>query len=444
MTTIEVEDISAIKKKVTFEVPETRVQDMIDQEYRELKKTVQIKGFRRGKVPLNILRSYFKDKVAADTTRKIIEETLEPGLDEKNIKPVAVAKIDPETIEVGKPFKFTAEIDVTPEVQVNDFKGLKITKAVKKVTDEEVQERLEGLRERHGRLSPIPEGREIREGDHIVVDVVAEAEGENIAALTVNEYHMELGRDFYLPDFDSHLIGLKPGETREITLDLPENFPRKNLAGKEARFKVTVNDAKERILPDLDDDFAKDLGKFETIDQLKEEIAKDIKDLWDNQVQGETRRQMVDQLLEKNEFEVPDTLVEQRIDQMLANSLQRLAAQGIDPKRLPMPGQAQRDQLRPEALRGVKAAVMVAAIGRQEGITISEERVQQAIEEKAALFDMTPDYFKERLEEAGSLDDFKEGLLEEDVYKFLEANAEITEEEASAKEKPEESASEKE
>ncbi len=444
MTTIEVEDISAIKKKITFEVPETRVQDMIDQEYRELKKTVQIKGFRRGKVPLDILRSYFKDKVVADTTRKIIEETLEPGLDEKNIKPVSVAKIDPETLEVGKPFKFTAEIDVTPQLEVKDFKGLKLTKAVKKVTEEEIQERLDSLRERHARLSPVPEDRELREGDHIVVDVAAEAEGETITALTVNDYHMELGRNFYLPDFDSKLFGLKSGETRDVALNLPEDFPRKNLAGKEAKFKVTVTEAKERILPDLDDDFAKDLGKFETVDQLKEEIAKDIQELWENQTEMETRRQIVDQLLEKNEFEVPETLVEQRIDQMLSNSLQRLAAQGIDPKRLPMPTQSQRDQFRPEALRGVKAGVLMEAIGRQEGITVSDEQVEEAVREKAALFDMAPDYFKERLEEAGNMEDFREGLLEDQVYKFVEANAEITEQEPPVQETSEETTSEKE
>lgn len=444
MTTIEVEDVSAIKKKVTFEVPETRVQDMIDQEYRELKKTVQIKGFRRGKVPLNILRSYFKDKVVADTTRKIIEETLEPGLDEKNIKPVAVAKIDPETLEVGKPFKYTAEIDVTPQLEVKDFKGLKLTKTVKKITDEEIQERLEGLRERNARLSPVSEDRELREGDHIVVDVVAEAEGETIAALTVNDYHMELGRNFYLPDFDTNLFGLKIGETREVTLNLPENFPRKNIAGKEAKFKVTVSDAKERILPELDDDFAKDLGKFETIDQLKEEIAKDIEQLWENQTEMETRRQIVDQLLEKNEFEVPDTLVEQRIDQMLQNSLQRLAAQGIDPKRLPMPTQSQRDQFRPDALKAVKAGVLMTAIGRQEGITVSDEQLDEAVREKAELFEMAPDYFKERLEEAGNMEDFREGLLEDQVYKFVEANAEITEQEPPVQETSEEKTSEKE
>lgn len=444
MTTIEVEDISTIKKKVTFEVPETRVQDMIDREYRELKRTVQIKGFRRGKVPLNILRSYFKDKVAADTTRKIIEETLEPGLGEKNIKPVSVAKIDPETLEVGKPFKFTAEIEVTPHLEIQDFKGLKLTKTVKKVTEDEIRERLESLRDRHARLSPVPEGREVREGDHIVVDVVAESEGETVAALTVNEYHMELGRDFYLPDFDSHLSGMKTGETRDITLNLPDSFPRKNLAGKEARFKVTVTEAKERILPELDDDFAKDLGKFETVDQLKEDIGKDIQDLWDHQNRMETRRQIIDQLLEKNEFEVPDSLVEQRIDQTLANSLQRLAAQGIDPKRLPMPTQSQRDQFRPEALRDVKAAVMMAALGRQEGITVTEENLTEAIQEKAALFDMAPDYFKERLEEAGNLEDFREGLLEELVYKFIEENAEISEVEPPVEEKSEETTSEKE
>ena len=174
------------------------------------------------------------------------------------------------------------------------------------------------------------------------------------------------------------------------------------------------------------------------------EIAKDIEQLWENQTEMETRRQIVDQLLEKNEFEVPDTLVEQRIDQMLQNSLQRLAAQGIDPKRLPMPTQSQRDQFRPDALKAVKAGVLMTAIGRQEGITVSDEQVDEAVREKAELFEMAPDYFKERLEEAGNMEDFREGLLEDQVYKFVEANAEITEQEPPVQETSEEKTSEKE
>jgi trigger factor len=429
MTNIEIEDISDVKKKLTFEVPQERVVEVVDSQYKDLKKTAQIRGFRRGKVPLNILRSYFKGQVEEDAVRKIIEETFQPGLDEQSIKPVSVIRIDPEAIEVGKPFKYTAEIEVPPKIDLADYKGIELTRYIRKVTDQQIEERLQVLRERNSTLSPIPESRAITAGDHLVVDVKAHADGAPIQELSVTDYHLEMGRDFYLPGFDSMLEGLKPEEAKQFTMVIPDSFPRKNLVGKTVSFDVTLREAKERLLPDLDDDFAKDLGEYESLAQLKEEIGKDIQEYLDLQCREEVHNQIADFLIEKNSFEVPESMVEQQIDNVLNRSLRNLAAQGIDPKRIPPPTDAQRDRIRPTATKKVKASLLLRTVAEQEKIEVSDEDVTAEIERRAKDLGVTPDYLQDVVGEAIIREQVQSELVESKTFKLIEESAQITERE---------------
>jgi trigger factor len=438
MTSIQVEDLSDVKKKVTFEVPQERVLEVVGEQYKDLKKNAQLKGFRRGKVPLNILRNYFKDKVQDDAAKQLIEETFKPGLDERRITLVSVLSIDPEAVEEGKPFKYTAEIEVPPQIDVKDYNGLKLKKYLRSATDEQLDEHLQSLRQRNSRLSPIPESRGAASGDHLVVDIKAEADGEPLRDLTVTDYHLELGRNFYLPDFDSMFEGLRPEETKRFTKTIPEDFPRKNLRGKTAAFGVRLKEAKERILPELDDDFAKDL-EFDTLDALKREIRQDIQKMLDLQTERELKEQIVDALIEKNDFVVPESMVEQQIDNIMNRSMQNLAAQGIDPRRLPAPTDAQRDRVRPGAERSVKAALILKAIGEKEGLEVSEEEVQAEIEEKAKQMGVSPDYLKDQLEENNMLEDVRAQALEDKTYELIQKQAEISEQEPPSEEQaPEE------
>lgn len=444
MTNILVEDLSVIKKKVTFEVPEERMTSLMDAEYRDLKRNVQIKGFRKGKVPLNILRSYFKKQVEADVVRKVIDETFEPGLDEKKITAVSVLSLDPETLVAGQPFKYIAEIEVPPPVEAQGYKGLKLTKTVRVLDEEQVEERLERLRQSMASLNSIPEERGVQTGDHLTVDIKAEAEGENVPSLTVSDYHMELGRDFYVPGFDANVEGMKPDEVKQVTMDLPEDFARKDIAGKTAHFEVTLKEAKTKVLPDLDDDFAKDLGAYETLDALKEEIRKDLTNMLENETKRETRDQIIDQLVEAHEFEVPDSMVENQVDAFINQSMQNLAMQGIDPKRLPPPTQEQRDQVRPSAVRNVKAGLILKAIGEQEQIEVSDDEVRESIEKRAESMGLSPDLLKDRWGEDNMLEEFRAGLVEDKIYELIQEHAEITEQEPPAEDEETQEVSEEE
>ncbi|MGC8604101.1 MAG: trigger factor [Desulfomonilaceae bacterium] len=427
MTNIQVEDLSAVRKKVIFEIPQERVIETLEAQYRDLKKNAQIKGFRKGKVPLEILKNLFKDQVLSDTAKKIIEDTFEIGLDEKKIKPITVVNFDPQPLDPEKPFVYTVEIEAPPELDVQGFKGLSLNKIVHDVTDTDIDERIEMIRQRNSRLVPINENRGVQIEDHLVVDIEAVAEGETIKPLSVKDYHLEMGRNFYLPDFDSRLIGLKPGETATISYTLAEDFPRKEMAGKPAVFTVTIKEAKERVVPELNDELAKDLGEFESLEDLRKKVTQELRDSFDSDIKENVRKQIVEKIIEANPFEAPESLVESQIDSIIMSARQNLALQGIDMKRFPMPDKAQRDSIRPRAEQQVKAALILKAISEKEQILVSPEDIDGEIEKKAQFFGWSPDFFRDQLEEKQRMEDFTSSILEDKIYLFIEQQANVTE-----------------
>ncbi|MCA1960469.1 MAG: trigger factor [Desulfomonile sp.] len=430
MTNVVVEDLSEVKKKVVFEVPRERYSEVLESEFKELKKTVQLKGFRQGKVPLNIVKTLFKDKVMADTSRKLIEETFKPALDEKNITPVSVINIEPQPMEGDAPFTYTAEIEVPPPIDLKDYTGLKVTRHVRTASDQDVQDRLKQMQERYAKLSPIPEDRGVKVGDHLLVDITAESDGRPVKELTVADYHLEVGRNLYIPNFDANLEGMTPGETKHITLDLSEDFPRKELAGKTVAFDVILKEAKERILPTLDDDFAKDMGGHETLAELEESIRADVAELKRNMTEAELEKQVVDALVEMHSFEVPQSLVEEEIDATLERSKERLLALGVPRNRLPAPTAAQRDQAKTSAERNVKAALILNAIAEKEKISVSEEDLEAEIRRRAKLFGVSEDYYRDLLAEGDSMGKLRVELRNRKVIDFIVDRGEVTEREA--------------
>ncbi len=441
MTSIQVEDLSEIRKKLTFEIHESKVDELIDAQYKDLKKNLQIRGFRRGKVPMDIIKSLYREQVHGDAARKIIEETFELGLDEQKIKPISVINLDPETVEYGKPFKYVAEVEVTPPIVVKDYSGLNLGKTLREVQDTDVLNRMGAIRERHSKLVPIPETRGVTMGDILTVDINADIDGEKVDSLTVVDYHLEMGRNFYLPDFDTKIEGIKVMEPAELTHTLPDNFPRKDLAGKTVNFHVVVSDAKVKTVPEANDEFAKDLGDYQSIEDLRQKIREDLVNAYEADSSSAVRKQIVEQLIESNPFEAPTTLVEQRIDDMIRESLQSLAAQGIDLKRFPMPSEEQRNQLRPTALQNVKAGIILKAIGEQEALEVSSEEIDAEVEKRAGLIGVPADFLRDHLENNNMMENFSYSLLEDKVYKLIEERANVTE---SAYVEPEKDASQKE
>lgn len=430
MTNVVVEDLSDVKKKITFEVPPEKYAEVSDNQFKDLKKEVQLKGFRKGKVPMNILRAYFKDQVHADVSRKLIDETFKPALDEHNIMPVSVIKIEPQEIEEEGPFTYVAEIEVPPPLDVEGYKGLNLTKYVQEVTEEDIRKRLEEVQERNAKLAPVDEARPLREGDHAIVNIEAFVDGEKEQALSVTDYSVEIGRDFYLPDFDEHFVGLTIGQPAEIAWTAPEDFSISRLADKEITFKIEPLEAKERVLPTLDDDFAKDLGNFDTLDALKAEIREDIRKTNEDRTKKNLEKQIIDALIAANDFEPPETMVENQIDAKVYQTRRMFQSMGIDPRRYPEPDFEERKIYRPDAERAVKSWLLLRAIGEKEGLEVTDDDIQAGLAERAEAMGLSAEYLREEMEEGDVLDDFRSSLLQEKVLAMIRDNANITEEDS--------------
>ncbi len=426
MTTIQVENLSDIKKKVTVEVPREIVENTITARYKELGKTALIKGFRKGKVPLSILKGYFRKEVEAEAVREIIEQTLEPKLKEEEITTLSVVKIDPEEIAEDKPFKYTAEIEVPPKVQVADYKGLPLIRPSTTVEQADIDREIEKLREQHAPLIPLAEGAQVAEGAHVAVDVKAQCEGQEVSELTVTDYHLELGRDFFLPDFDARLEGMNVDETREFSMDFAQDFPRKPLAGQRVSFAVTLKEAKQRMLPELDDDFAKDLGEFDTLDQLKTSVSDRLQKARDQKAAQELREQILNALIEKHSFELPEFMVESQMDMYVNQTLGSLVNYGIDPRTMPPDMRPNREHFRDPAVRMVKAGLILKAISDVENLAVSDEELQAGIVERAGESKVSPDHMRDQFEKAGALDEFRNALLNDKVFELIKAHATFT------------------
>jgi trigger factor len=430
MTNVHVEDISDVKKKVRIEVPRDKYAASLDEQYKELRKNAVIKGFRKGKAPMDLLRARFKNEVEVEASRSVIEETFEPALKDNNLVAVSVNKLEPEALEEDKPFVYTAEIEVQPEIEPHDYTGLELTRHTREVSEEEVDRTLEQMRESQSTLKPVSEDRGITSGDHLVVDIRAELDGTTVPALTVSDYHMEFGRDFFLQGFDEKIEGMTVGENKRISVTMPEDFPKKEIAGKTLEMDVTIKEAREKVLPELDDDFAKDIGEHETLEELKEAIRKDIQRTNENETRKEMEAQIVDALIEKNPFSVPESMIEKQADDQLMNTRMTLARYGINPDDLGPPSESQRQKARESSEKTIKGSIIFQGIAKKENMEVSDEDLASEIEQRAEEMGWSAEYLREHLEEHNMIEDFKLGLLQKKVIDFLIDKGEVTEEQA--------------
>lgn len=431
MTTIYVEDMSEVKKKITFEVPEETVREAIDAEYINLRKNLQIKGFRRGKVPLDIIRGYYKKEVLAEAGRKLIEETFESSLEKHGIKPIKILNVTQDDIVEGKSFKYIAEMEVQPRVKVKGYTGLELTKNLYPVSEAQVQKRIEALRRRCAHLSPFRESRGIATKDWVYLDIDAQLDGEPVKELTVRDYPMDMGRDFYLPGFDNLIKGMHVNETREITLTLPEDFRLKDLAGKTVALTVTLKDAKEYVLPELDDEFAKELGDYETLDELLVDIRASLQKQAESRSRTELESAILDVLVAENPLEIPEGLIENQIDTIINEMKGYLATKGMNIDQMPPPTMDMRETLRPQATRAVHAGLIIKAISEQENLDVSEEELTEKLQAKANELGMSLDYLKDM---AGDtiFTELRTRIIEEKVFRFIQEHSHIVEVEKTA------------
>jgi len=420
-----VEEISSIKKKVSVEIPEDQVTKEVESFYKDLGKKAKIKGFRPGKVPRDILERYFKDYIKAEVVQKLIQDTYPQALTEADLQPVSPPVIDPGEFESGKPFQYSAVIEVKPAIKLEGYIGLKIEGKKEVVKDEEVEERLKALQNLHANLKAISEARPIQTGDYVIVDYEASMGGKPLEGGKAIDFTLEVGSGQFIPALEEKLIGLKPEEDKEIEVSFPEDYGYKKWAGKTISFHVKIKEIKEKILPPLDDEFAKDLGDYASFEELKAKLKGEIEKEKELGLERQLKDQVVDQLLEANPFEVPESLVEEQAKAMVSDTKLRLAAQGMVLKNLGVSEEKLQEDYKAMAQKQVKTFLILDKIAGQEGITVTDDEADDRLREMSEKMHQKFDVVKRYYEKNGLLPEVKDGIIRDKTLNFLLEKANI-------------------
>ncbi len=426
MMKVNVEEMGGVKKKVNIEIPEEDVTKEIDSFYEGLKKKAKIKGFRPGKVPRNILERYFKDYVKTEVLQKLIQDTYPKAFSEASLHPVAAPVIDPQELESGKPFQYSAIVEVKPEIKTEGYFGLKIEGKKEEVKEEEIEERLRGLQNLHANLKTISEARPIQNGDYVIIDYEARMDEKPLEEGRAIDFTVEVGGGRFIPALEEKLIGLKLEDEKEIPVPFPEDYGYKKWAGKTISFRVKVKEIKEKILPPLDDEFAKDLGNYSSLEELKAQLKKEIEREKDLVLDRQLKDQVVDQLLQANPFEVPESLVEAQAKSLVSDIKLRLASQGIDLKSVDMSEEKLLQEHRERAERQVKTFLILEKISEQEGITVTDEEVEARLSEISERSHQKLDVVKRYYEKNELIPELKAGILGDKTLSYLLQKADIT------------------
>lgn len=419
-----VEEISAIKRKISVEIPEDQVVKEVDSLYKDLGKKAKIKGFRPGKVPRDILERYFKDYVKAEAIQKLIEESYPKALSETELQPVSPPAIDPGEFEGGKPFQYSAVIEIKPDFKPEGYTGLKIEGKKEEVKDEEVEQRLKALQNLHANLNTISEVRPIQTGDYVIVDYEAKVEGKPLEGGKAIGFTVEVGSGQFIPTFEEKLIGLRLEEEKEIEVSFPADYGYQKWAGKTISFDVKIKEIKAKILPPLDDEFAKDLG-YSSLEELRSKLKGEVEKEKALALEQQLKDQLVNQLIEANSFEVPESLVEEQAKAMVSDTKLRLAAQGVALKNLGVSEEKLQGDYQATAQKQVKTFLILEKIASQEGIAVTDEEADNRLKEMSERMHQPFDAVKGYYEKNGLLPEVKAGILRDKTLNFLLEKANV-------------------
>jgi trigger factor len=381
---VDAEELSPTKKRIQVEVPPPQVKEAVESLYRDLNKRVKIKGFRPGRTPREVLERHYGDYVKEQAISHLINETYPQAISQESLEPIAPPTIDTGDLTVESPFTYSAVVEVRPRIEVTGYKGLRLKGKKEKVTPKEVQGELERLRMMHSRLEPVGGRDRVQKGDVVLMDFQGLLDARPIRDGKAENYSLEVGSGSMVPGFEEELIGKNIGAQEEITVVFPDDHPRKDLAGKEVTFQVTVKEIRQRILPSLDDDFAKDVGDYQDLDALKERIKTDLEGVKEHRFTEELRQTVIEQLLQANPVEIPSYLVERRTDELLQDLKLRMAAQKQEFP--PEEERKARGEYQKVAEREVRASFLLEEIGRQESIEPRPEEVEERLQKMASVY----------------------------------------------------------
>jgi trigger factor len=414
-----------IKREISVTIPAAEVTRETELQIQRYQKSARLPGFRAGHVPASIIKQRFGDGLKNDVIEALIPKYFRREADKQGLIPVSQPQVTDLHMHDGEPLTFKASFEVLPEIQVEGYKDLRADKPDTSITDDEVEQALNSLREQHATYTTV-EGRALVEGDFAQASMDGKPkDGKDVADAKANPVHMdevliEMGGKNTVPEFSQNLVGASAGDERTFDVSYPEDISDKRLAGKTFIYTVKVNGIKQKSLPELNDDFAKELGEFTSVDQVRKQIRENMEAEKQHTAEHAAKDKLVAELVKRNDFEVPESLVDRQIDLRLERGLRALAAQGMkmeDLKKMDLP--RLRAGQREQAVQDVKSSLLLERVADLEKIEVSDEEVNQELESLARQSKQTSEAVRARLTEDGGLDRIRIRIRSEKTLDFL-------------------------
>ena len=423
--TVEIIEVNSCKRNLAVEVPAEEVDQEIDKIAREYARNAKVPGFRPGKIPLSIIRQRYGSSLLQDAGQKIIERTWKSALDEHDFHPLAEPVVKEVESKPGQPLKFTVEFEVLPNLEVNEYKGLDVTLPSSEVKEEEVDQALENLREQHAEFVPV-DGGEACDGQYLTLTVEGQFE-DGGKPIREDDVTLIVGNPQTNVEFSDNLRGSHAGETRSFEVEYPQDYHRKQFAGKKVQYTVLVKDIKEKRLAELNDDFAKDLGS-ESFEALRSKVQGELITQAKQSAEKKAREALLDSIVERQTIDVPDCLVQDELEAYTRRFASSLAYQGVDIKQASIDWKKVLDEERPRAEQSVRHSIFLDAIARQEGIEVTEEETESELQKLAEGTNKSAAAWRAQLEKEGRIQSFEQHLRRNKALDFIYRNANIIEE----------------
>ncbi|WP_337861360.1 trigger factor [Mitsuokella jalaludinii] len=409
---------------LTIEVEAAEVNKAVDQACKRLANRVSIPGFRKGKVPRMIVERHVgKDAVLQEAFDIVAPKALSKAFDEQKIDPVTRPSVDIETLEEGKDLVFKATVTPRPEVKLGDYKGLNVPKNEVSITDEDVEKQLKTFQDRQGKLVDAPEGAEVKDGDFTTLDFKGFVDGEAFDGGEGKDYPLQIGSNSFIPGFEDQLVGAKIGEERDVNVKFPEEYHAKELAGKDATFKCTIRSIKTKELPAIDDELAKKVSKFETLDELKADIRKNLEENAERTAENDQKSAAIEMATNNITVDIPAVMIDNRVTAMIQEMAMRLEQQGMKLEQyLQYAGTdiaKLREQYRETAEKNVKTDLMLEEVAKAEDIKVEAKDLDEEVATMAAAYGATPQQVQKIIKEQGRIGDLAASVLRKKTAQFI-------------------------
>ena len=396
--------------------------------YNKNKTKFNVQGFRKGKAPMSIVEKFYGEGVFfEDAVNTLFPDAFEAAVKEHDLDTVARPEIDVEEIGKGKNLVIIAEVAVKPEITLGEYKNLTVEKPDSEVTDEEVEKEIEAMREQNARFVTV-EDREVKEKDMLLIDFNGKVDGVEFEGGQAENYSIIVGSNTFIPGFEEQLVGMKLNEEKDLSVKFPEEYHAENLAGKDAVFTVKVNEIKEKELPELDDEFAKDVSEFDTLEDLKADVKAKLQKTKDEYADRELENKLVKMAAENATVEIPEAMIDSQVENMVYDFEYQLKYQGLDLenylKFTNMSIEGLKEQMRPDAKSRVLNSLVIEAISKSENIESTEEDLEQELAKMAESYKMEVDKLKSTLRPS-DMDYIKDTVVARKTVEFIKGNANL-------------------